>query len=705
MRKNALICLFCLIESGLFGQDVPYGREFQISADDQYSDMDGSRAVGLPDGGFVVCWLRGRGDGGHDIVGQLFDSRGEKRGKELSIDACNDAFSPTVSVAGLPQGFVVCWNQWSPESITNRAVNGQIYDMSGNVVKERFRVTPDSLFDFPNFNMIRLSSGNFAVCWEDFYPYGQVFSASGQKIGSEFNLDGGLSNIGAFSDGGFLVCFYYWDGNQKELYGQRFNPSGEPEGAEFMIYSSFEGYITRPKLASLAEGGLAVGWIDDEQDYSSSHLMVRIVDTSGRMRDDAFQVTAFPDASAIHRYDMAGLSDGGFVVCWDAETLYRDDLDVRAQVYNEFGVKRGDEFRVNHTVPGDQYGPWIAALAGSGYAVCWNDGGIRAKLLPSSPLRHDLKPFSLIGPLNDATENALPISFSWNQATVQTICYPWEMTYDLCISIDPEYSSPFVVRGIEDTTCVIDHLRPGATYFWKVLARNVAGDSLWSEPTDWGFYILPGDSTAVQYPTFREFVLVNPVQEVGLERGETPLNWRRASVEETVYPPLVFYNVYVADNPDFTAARTVRAINDTTCTVGGLSAAGTYYWKVEAYDSEGDSLWSRDVGQIRVTSVEPEIPDRFQLCPNFPNPFNSGTSIRLDVPEAAEVCLDIFDIRGKRIVRLFDGKLEPGSRWIPWMGTDAAGDRVASGIYICRMEARSAGGRRFVQSVKMGLVR
>jgi hypothetical protein len=42
---------------------------------------------------------------------------------------------------------------------------------------------------------------------------------------------------------------------------------------------------------------------------------------------------------------------------------------------------------------------------------------------------------------------------------------------------------------------------------------------------------------------------------------------------------------------------------------------------------------------------------------------------------------------------------------VKWDGLDKVGNAVPSGIYVCRMEVRSSDGRRFLQSVKMGLVR
>jgi hypothetical protein len=265
--------------------------------------------------------------------------------------------------------------------------------------------------------------------------------------------------------------------------------------------------------------------------------------------------------------------------------------------------------------------------------------------------------------------------------------------------------NPFTVKGIEDTTYVLNNLRPGRTYFWKVLARNIAGDSLWCGSSNWGFFLLPGDSADVLRPTFRDFWVVNPQQNIESDQGETVLTWQRASNEKTVYPPLVYYDVLVADNPAFVNARTFNGINDTTCTVDGLSGNRTYYWKVVGYGSDGDSLWSRDFGQIQVTSAEEEIPERFRLYVNYPNPFNAGTTIRLDIPTTTDMQLDIYDIRGKRIVRLLDGNIDAGIHSFSWQGRDSSGDPVPSGIYICRMEARSSDGSRYMKSVKMGLVR
>jgi len=49
--------------------------------------------------------------------------------------------------------------------------------------------------------------------------------------------------------------------------------------------------------------------------------------------------------------------------------------------------------------------------------------------------------------------------------------------------------------------------------------------------------------------------------------------------------------------------------------------------------------------------------------------------------------LKIYDVAGRLVKTLIDGVEQPGRRLIEWNGRDAAGSRVASGVYFCRMTA------------------
>jgi hypothetical protein len=95
----------------------------------------------------------------------------------------------------------------------------------------------------------------------------------------------------------------------------------------------------------------------------------------------------------------------------------------------------------------------------------------------------------------------------------------------------------------------------------------------------------------------------------------------------------------------------------------------------------------------------------FRLYANYPNPFNPSTSIRFDLASAGRVRIAVYDLTGRLVRVLLDGSRTAGEYSVRWDGLDSACNSVPSGIYVCRMEVLSAGGKRFVRSIKMGLVR
>jgi hypothetical protein len=69
-----------------------------------------------------------------------------------------------------------------------------------------------------------------------------------------------------------------------------------------------------------------------------------------------------------------------------------------------------------------------------------------------------------------------------------------------------------------------------------------------------------------------------------------------------------------------------------------------------------------------------------------PNPFNPAAMIRFDLPAAASIALDVFDLRGKLVRPLEHGHRASGSHEVRWDGRDAFGENLASGVYLCRLQ-------------------
>ena len=88
-----------------------------------------------------------------------------------------------------------------------------------------------------------------------------------------------------------------------------------------------------------------------------------------------------------------------------------------------------------------------------------------------------------------------------------------------------------------------------------------------------------------------------------------------------------------------------------------------------------------DNGTLPVEMNElPEIPTAFSLNQNFPNPFNPTTSLSFTIPASGEVSITIYDIQGREIERLVEGRHQAGTHEISWNASD-----LPSGIYFARL--------------------
>jgi subtilisin family serine protease len=130
-------------------------------------------------------------------------------------------------------------------------------------------------------------------------------------------------------------------------------------------------------------------------------------------------------------------------------------------------------------------------------------------------------------------------------------------------------------------------------------------------------------------------------------------------------------------------------------------------FRVAAYPGEGNSgvVLSED-GQvvfrnapslllITVDAKTAGVPTDFFLDQNYPNPFNPGTLLRFGLPVNAHVRLLIFDVLGRQVSQLVDEDRSAGFHEVAFDGTS-----LASGLYICRMEAGS-----FIATQKLLLVK
>ena len=99
---------------------------------------------------------------------------------------------------------------------------------------------------------------------------------------------------------------------------------------------------------------------------------------------------------------------------------------------------------------------------------------------------------------------------------------------------------------------------------------------------------------------------------------------------------------------------------------------------------------SGGITAVREERDQSGVPREFALDPNYPNPFNSSTTIRYRLGEPGRVRLEIFDVQGQKVKTLADGDVGPGVYQVEWDGTDASGKPVATGVYLARLQKGTA---------------
>lgn len=183
------------------------------------------------------------------------------------------------------------------------------------------------------------------------------------------------------------------------------------------------------------------------------------------------------------------------------------------------------------------------------------------------------------------------------------------------------------------------------------------------------------------------------------------LTWARAGS--------VFYSLSNSDASEWTPARMLpytdafeRSVSSFLTADGRLHVG--FLRSTVASDSTlhaTSTMIVRSVDTVSTTTGaidhgSPAVPNQIELSPAFPNPFNPATSIRYALPTSAVVKLEIYDMLGRLVDVVAEGERPAGSHAEVWDGA-----HMPSGLYLCRLEVRSADGQAFRASQKLMLLK
>ncbi len=176
----------------------------------------------------------------------------------------------------------------------------------------------------------------------------------------------------------------------------------------------------------------------------------------------------------------------------------------------------------------------------------------------------------LVSPENETEDVALAATFTW-EASIGAA------SYTLQIAEDASFTNMVTEEtGISNTEYDYTLANFETTYYWRVKASNTSGDSDWS--TTWNFTTL---MAAPEQP-----VLLTPENEATALPKELTFTWESTQNADT-------YTLQISEDEAFTSLLVDES---------GLTATSydfilpdyltTYFWRVMATNTTGDSDWS-----------------------------------------------------------------------------------------------------------------
>ena len=114
----------------------------------------------------------------------------------------------------------------------------------------------------------------------------------------------------------------------------------------------------------------------------------------------------------------------------------------------------------------------------------------------------------------------------------------------------------------------------------------------------------------------------------------------------------------------------------------------------------GRTLTVTDPAVTALHIVTKELPTTFALRGNYPNPFRQSTAIAFELPQEADVSVEVYNLLGQRVMTLDEPKVQPGQT----RTLQVDGSRLNSGVYFYRMTVRMEGDT-VVETGRMTLVK
>lgn len=363
----------------------------------------------LHDGGFVVTWTSDTDGSNTGVAGQAFDASGNLVGGEIQVNSTTNGYQDTPTVVGLSNGnFLTYWKS-SGSGNGNNGILGQLFTASSSATGtvtisgtaeqgQTLTAAASAIADSDGITGISdgwrwLRDGRIiAGATSDSYTLMQadvgakitaqylftddaggaeaIGSAATATIGNINDApSGNLTVFGVASQGELLTADGITDADgitPANVTWQWFRDGVEIDGANAQTY----------RLGSADIGAAVSVRMAYTDDFGASESGIsaatRTVEAAGvATKGVEVQVNTHTN-STQNGQDVAGFSDGSYVITWQSALQDGESYGVYAQRFDAAGAPVAGEFLVNTTTLGKQSGPAVTTLTGGGFVVVWS---------------------------------------------------------------------------------------------------------------------------------------------------------------------------------------------------------------------------------------------------------------------------------------------------------------------------------------------
>jgi thermitase len=280
----------------------------------------------------------------------------------------------------------------------------------------------------------------------------------------------------------------------------------------------------------------------------------------------------------------------------------------------------------------------------------------------------------LVEPANNAVNQPGKITFKWNPVQ-------GALKYHFQLSDSSSFNNiVFEDTLLSEVYCFVDSVRNSSNglkeatkYFWRVSAKNLTGESTFSEV--WTFITLLNAPDS----------LITSV--IGIHKIK--LAWKDSSAS------IAGFKIERKFSDKYVLIDSV-GIGMTSYIDTSLTTLGTYHYKVYAYTSNAQSSYSNE-STVLLTGINDRssIPTEYLIHQNYPNPFNPTTVIEYGLPVQSQVKIVVYNILGEVVKELENTVQSAG-----YHNANFGGNNISSGVYFYKLEAKALDGSKQFREIK-----